>query len=73
MKKTFSLLVPGLLAMTLLSGCLDLQLGGGSKVESSKPTVGQQLVDLQKARDNGAITDAEYQAEKNRLLQLNQK
>ena len=33
------------------------------------PTLGQQLIDLQKAKDAGAITDAEYQAQKARLLQ----
>ena len=32
------------------------------------PTVGQQLIDLQKAKDAGAITDAEYQAQKAKLL-----
>jgi len=31
-------------------------------------TVGQQLVDLQKAKDTGAITDAEYQAQKTKIL-----
>jgi hypothetical protein len=33
------------------------------------PTVGQQLIDLQKAKDAGAITDAEYQAQKAKLLE----
>ncbi|HEU5396063.1 MAG TPA: SHOCT domain-containing protein [Verrucomicrobiae bacterium] len=33
-----------------------------------EPTLGQQLIDLQKAKDAGAITDAEYQAAKARLL-----
>lgn len=31
-------------------------------------TLGQQLIDLQKAKDTGAITDAEYQAQKAKLL-----
>jgi len=31
-------------------------------------TVGQQLIDLQKARDAGAITEGEYQAEKAKIL-----
>jgi len=69
MKKVFLILVPGLLSMLLLSGCLNLQLGGGSKTETQKPTVGEQLIDLQKAKEAGAITDAEYQAQKSRLLQ----
>lgn len=52
--------------MLFLGGCVaaignrDAQRGGG--------TLGQQLVDLQKAKDAGAITDAEFQAEKAKLL-----
>ena len=72
MKKTLSFLVPGLLAMTLLMGCKTPQQGGGTQVKATQPSVGQQLMELQKARDNGTITDAEYQTERNRLLQLNQ-
>jgi hypothetical protein len=30
--------------------------------------VGQQLVDLQKAKDAGAINEAEYQAQKAKIL-----
>jgi len=33
------------------------------------PTLGQQLIDLQKAKDSGAISDAEYQAQKAKLLE----
>lgn len=33
-----------------------------------QPTVGSQLMDLQKARDAGSLTDAEYQAQKTRVL-----
>ncbi len=36
--------------------------------EVQAPTIGQQLIDLQKAKDAGAITDAEYQAQKAKLL-----
>ena len=32
------------------------------------PTTGQQLIDLQKTKHAGAITDAEYQAQKTKLL-----
>jgi len=32
------------------------------------PTLGQQLIDLKKALDTGAITEAEYEAEKAKLL-----
>jgi len=65
------LLVPALIgfsAMTILSGCLSLQLGGGTTSKAQSPTLGQQLTDLQKAKDSGAITDAEYQTQKAKLL-----
>jgi len=84
MKRTFISLCLSLLAMTLLSGCLVLNLGGGRKDTSNTtnteehpivgqqmvaPTVGQQLIDLQKAKDAGAITDKEYQEQRAKLLQ----
>jgi hypothetical protein len=69
MKKLLVPLLAGVSAMTLLTGCLNLQLGGGTtKREGQSPTIGQQLVDLQKAKDTGAITDAEYQVQKTKLL-----
>jgi hypothetical protein len=37
-------------------------------VDQIQPTVGQQLIDLKKAKDTGAISDAEYEAEKAKLL-----
>jgi len=36
---------------------------------TASPTLGQQLIDLQKAKDSGAITDAEYQSQKAKLLE----
>ena len=36
--------------------------------ETVAPTVGQQLIDLKEAKDAGAITEAEYEAEKAKLL-----
>jgi hypothetical protein len=36
---------------------------------TTAPTLGQQLLDLQKAKDTGVITDAEYQAQKAKLLE----
>ncbi len=68
MKRLFVLALIGLSAGTLLSGCLNLQLGGGTTSKPISPTIGQQLVDLQKAKDSGAISDAEYEAEKAKLL-----
>ena len=51
-----------------LSGCVGLSVGGGSKSETKKPTLGQQLVDLQNARNSGAITEEQYQAQKAKSL-----
>ena len=68
MKKLFMPTVVALSAMLLFSGCLSLNVGGGSKKEVENPTVGQQLTDLKTARDTGAITDAEYQTQKAKLL-----
>jgi hypothetical protein len=54
-------------AMTLFTGC-SWQVGGGTKSAIIQPTIGQQLLDLQKAKDAGAITDSEYQAQKAKVL-----
>jgi len=68
MKKLFPLAAVAICSMFLLTGCIGLQLGGGQSHEINNPTLGQQLVDLQKAKDSGAINDAEYQAQKAKLL-----
>lgn len=91
MKAKLAFILTGLLAMTLLSGCVvAFSLGGGKKDASRttttsnsstnnaqhpavvqqtvEPTIGQQLLDLKKARDAGAISESEYQAEKAKLL-----
>jgi len=57
-----------LAAVLLLTGCLALQVGGGDKKEDRKATVGQQLIDLKAARDTGAMTEAEYQTQKAKVL-----
>jgi hypothetical protein len=69
MKKTFMPLAAALSTMLLLTGCLAVQIGGGDKSEGKNPTIGQQLIDLQKAKDAGVITDTEYQAQKAKLLE----
>ena len=68
MKRLIVPIMIGVSAMTLLTGCLGLQLGPDTITKSQTPTVGQQLVDLQRAKDSGAITDTEYQAQKAKLL-----
>ena len=68
MKKLFVPTAVALSAMLLLTGCLALQVGGGDKKDVEQATIGQQLIDLKTARDAGAITDAEYQTQKAKLL-----
>ena len=58
MKKVILLVLVGS-ALTLLTGCIGLSIGGGTTTKPTSSTVGQQLVDLQKAKDAGAITDGE--------------
>jgi hypothetical protein len=65
MKKLFIPILVVFSTMTLLAGCA-WHVGGGSK--NVVPTTGQQLIDLQKAKDSGAISDPEYQAQKARFL-----
>jgi hypothetical protein len=63
------LLIPTVIAfvfVTLLSGCIAI--GTGPKSQHTNATLGQQLVDLKTAKDTGAITDAEYQVQKAKLL-----
>jgi hypothetical protein len=48
----------------LVSGCA-IEIGNRTP---DRPTLGQQLTDLKKAKDTGAISDSEYDAQKARLL-----
>ena len=57
-----------LLAVGLLSGCVAAIGNSGGSQRTPGVSLGQQLIDLQKARDAGAITEAEYTAQKARLL-----
>jgi hypothetical protein len=70
--------------VSLAGCACDFRFGGGSKTTSTTdatnsttnnsqhptvaPTIGQQLIDLKDARDTGAITEAEYEAEKAKIL-----
>ncbi len=67
MKRLFIPILTLVLATTFLTGCA-WQVGGDKKVTTMQPTTGQQLIDLQKAKDSGAITESEYQAQKAKLL-----
>lgn len=65
MKRTLIAVACGLAALSLV-GCISA--GSGPKTTNHFPTVGQQLIDLQKAKEAGAITEAEYQAQKAKFL-----
>ena len=64
MKSIISVIVVLLLFTTIVS-CIAVG-SGGKKVEN-KTTLGQQLIDLQKARDEGAISAQEYDELKEKL------
>ncbi len=67
MKKLIAITLAVLLiSCVCLTGCL----GGGAKTEISQSdqSLGQELIDLQKARESGAITEKEYNAAKKKLL-----
>ena len=53
-----------LAALLSTSGCLIL----GNRSFEDKGTIGQQLIDLQKAKDSGVITETEFQEQKAKLL-----
>jgi len=57
MKRIISILLVMALLTTMVS-CIAVG-SGGKKVEN-QPTLGQQLIDLQKARDEKAISKQEY-------------
>ena len=57
MKKTIVFLLVIALLITMVS-CIAVG-SGGKKVEN-KPTLGQQLIDLKNARDEGAVSNQEY-------------
>ena len=62
---TVSLLVTSL----TLGGCVFAP-GGPDDWDDDRdePTIGQQLIDLDRARDNGLITDAEFERAKQDIL-----
>ena len=55
-------------AILLFTGCVAA-VGSGPKTTVNQPSVGQQLIDLQNAKNAGAITEAEYQQQKSKLLE----
>jgi hypothetical protein len=75
MKKSLIPISFAILTALLSSGCLGLHFGGGgtkttmvNKSQTYNVTLGQQLIDLQKAYDSGIITESEYNSQKKKLL-----
>jgi hypothetical protein len=67
MKKSLFLVAVTISGMLLLNGCVAA-IGNKDAQARSNSTLGQQLVDLKKAHDAGALSDAEYEAQKARFL-----
>jgi hypothetical protein len=44
--------------------------GGGSEVRARQSTIGQELIDLDKAYKDGIITEKEYKKSKERVLKV---
>jgi len=53
-----------ILATATLAGC-----GSSAKVETAPVSVGQHLQDLEKARNDGLLTEAEYQQQRKKILE----
>ena len=51
--------------LTTMTSCLAI--GTGGKKIDDKPTLGQELLDLQKAKEAGAISQEEYKELKEKL------
>ena len=64
MKKAAVMIVLAVFFATMI-GCIGIQ--GGSEHGKAEPTLGQQLIDLKKARDEGAITHEEFKEFKESL------
>ena len=67
MKRRIVPVVIAIAGALILSGCVAA-IGNRDGRHSGNVTIGQQLIDLQKAKDAGALTDAEYASEKAKLL-----
>ena len=69
LSKYIALVVTACALGLLLPGCA-WQIGGDKRGTTvNKPTRGQELIDLKKARDQGAMTEEEYQAQRKQVLE----
>jgi hypothetical protein len=59
-------------ATACLLGCFATgcawQIGGDKAAKCNQPTKGQELIDLKKARDVNAISEAEYETQKQQVM-----
>jgi len=65
MKRIISILLIFAMLITMAS-CIAVGSGGSKKVDH-QTTLGQELIDLQKARDEGAISQQEYEELREKL------
>ena len=65
MKKIMRIVLGLFLLAATLSGCAI----GSGKTDVTKPTLGQELIELKKAKDSGAISEQEYKELKEKLKQ----
>jgi hypothetical protein len=64
MKKVIS----GLLILVLITSMVScMAIGTGGKKVNNNPTLGHELIDLKKAKDEGAISQQEYEELKKKL------
>lgn len=71
MKKIIIPCLIGVIATACLAGC-SIELGTGTTTKVYPATVGEQLVDLKRARDNGAINEQEYETQRSKILNARQ-
>ena len=69
MKKVISVLLVIVIMASMVS-CLAI--GTGGKKTNDRPTLGQELIDLKKAKDEGAISQQEYEVLKEKLKETYQ-
>ncbi len=69
MKRLIAPTVTGLGLIVLLSGCVAAIGNREGRPHQGGATLGQELIDLQKAKNEGVLNDAEYQEQRARLLE----
>jgi hypothetical protein len=66
--KCMVLVTTGTIMGLLLSGCAWSIGSDKERTAVAQPTRGQELIDLKKAKDQGAITEEEYLAQKKKIM-----